>query len=267
MRATGIADLDRQDHRVDRAFDRRERADRGRDRLGNAVEPQRHLGNDAERAFRSDKQPGQVVAGGGFAGPPRCPNDAAVGEHDRQRQHVLPHRPVSHRVGARGARRRHAAERGVGAGIDREEQAGVAQVFVELLARDARLDGGVEVLGVDPQHAVHLRQVDADAAAPTPRRGPPARCRCRRRSPASCAAAQSLTIAATSSVLRAKATASGRMRGVVRFVLAVLRAHRCGGREPIAKELAQGGEQSRVERLADGEQAAACRAIKTATER
>ena len=49
-------------------------------------------------------------------------------------------------------------------GIDREEQPGVAQVFVELLARDARLDRGVEIFGVDPQHAVHLRQIDADAA-------------------------------------------------------------------------------------------------------
>jgi hypothetical protein len=36
----------------------------------------------------------------------------------------------------------HAAERGVGAGIDREEQAGVAQVLVELLARDAGLHDG-----------------------------------------------------------------------------------------------------------------------------
>src|SRR5207237_752402 len=56
-----------------------------------------------------------------------------------------------------------AAERGVGAGVDREEQSGIAQIFVELLARDARLDGGVEILGVDAEHPVHLRQVDADA--------------------------------------------------------------------------------------------------------
>ena len=49
-------------------------------------------------------------------------------------------------------------------GIDREEEAGALELGVELLARDARLHAAVEVLGVDLEHAVHLRQVDADAA-------------------------------------------------------------------------------------------------------
>ena len=34
----------------------------------------------------------------------------------------------------------------------------------ELLARDARLHAAVEIVGVDLEHPVHLRQVDADAA-------------------------------------------------------------------------------------------------------
>ena len=55
--------------------------------------------------------------------------------------------------------------RGVGAGVDREEQAGVAQIVVELLARDAGLDRAVEVLGVDREHPVHARHVERDAAA------------------------------------------------------------------------------------------------------
>ena len=147
-----------------RRCDRRKGADRGRNRLRNAVKPHRHLGDDAERAFRADEEPGQIVAGRRFAGAPRGADDPAVGQHDGQRQHVLAHRAVAHRVGARGAGRRHAAQRGVGARVDREEQPGVAQILVELLARDPGLDGGVEILGVDPQDPVHLRQVDADAA-------------------------------------------------------------------------------------------------------
>ena len=81
--------------------------------------------------------------------------DAAVGGHDGEAEHVLAHRAVAHGVGAAGAGRGHAAERGVGAGVDREEEAGVAQVGVQLLAGDAGLDAAVEVLGVDLEDAVH----------------------------------------------------------------------------------------------------------------
>ena len=42
-------------------------------------------------------------------------------------EHVLPHRAVADGRRARGARRRHAADRRVGAGIDRKHQAGVPQ--------------------------------------------------------------------------------------------------------------------------------------------
>ena len=55
-------------------------------------------------------------------------------------------------------------ERGVGAGIDREEEAGGADVFVELLARDAGLHHDVEVGLVDRQHLVHAAEVERDAA-------------------------------------------------------------------------------------------------------
>ena len=89
----------------------------------------------------------------------------AVGEHGFERQHVVLHGAVAHRIGARGARRRHAAERGVGAGIDRKKQAAVAQMLVERLARHAGLDDAIEVLGVHREHAVHVAEVEADAAA------------------------------------------------------------------------------------------------------
>ncbi len=60
------AGLDRLDHRVAGRLDARKLARRGRDRFGNAVKLQRDLGDDAERAFRADEEPRQIVAGGGF---------------------------------------------------------------------------------------------------------------------------------------------------------------------------------------------------------
>ena len=41
-------------------------ADRGRDRLRDALQAERQLGDDAERALRADQEPRQVVAGGGL---------------------------------------------------------------------------------------------------------------------------------------------------------------------------------------------------------
>ena len=49
-------------------------------------------------------------------------------------------------------------------GIDREEHALRAQGLVELLARDAGLDGDVEVVDRQAQDRVHLAHVDADPA-------------------------------------------------------------------------------------------------------
>jgi hypothetical protein len=88
---------------------------------------------------------------------------ASVGEHDRQSEHVLAHGAVQHRCRPRGASRRHAADRRVGSGIDREHQAGVAERLRELQAGDASLDGGVEIFGADAQDAIHPAHVDRDA--------------------------------------------------------------------------------------------------------
>jgi hypothetical protein len=71
--------------------------------------------------------------------------------------------PYRHRAGR--ARGRHAAERGVGARVDREHQPGVPQVAIQLTMRDARLDGRVHVLRAHPQHARHARQIDRQPAA------------------------------------------------------------------------------------------------------
>ena len=116
------AGLDGLDHGVDRALEAVEGAGRGDHRFGNAVEAQRDLGDDAQRAFGADEQLHQVVARARLARAAAEPHDAAVGDHDLQRQHVLAHGAVAHGVGAGGAGAGHAADRGVGAGIDREEQ-------------------------------------------------------------------------------------------------------------------------------------------------
>ena len=115
------ARLHRGDDRIDRAREIRELADRGRDRLGNAIQAQLDLGDDAERPLRADEQPREIVARARLAGAASGLDDPAVRRDDGEPQHVLAHRAVAHRVRARGTRRRHAANRRVRAGIDREE--------------------------------------------------------------------------------------------------------------------------------------------------
>src|SRR6516162_10735846 len=61
--------LDRQDDGIDSILNSRESANRGRNRLRNAVKSNRHLGNDTERTFRADKKAGQIVSGRRLASP------------------------------------------------------------------------------------------------------------------------------------------------------------------------------------------------------
>ena len=101
------------DHGVDRAFEVGELAHRRRHRLGHPVEPQLHLGDDPERALGADEKPREVVAGARLARAAAGVDDPAVGGDDGEAEHVLAHRAVADGVGSRGARRRHAADRGV----------------------------------------------------------------------------------------------------------------------------------------------------------
>ena len=122
------------------------------------------FGDDAERAFSADEQMGEVVTGARFLGARAGRDDLAIAAHDLQRQHVLAHGAVAHRIGAGGARRGHAAERRIGAGIDRKEHALVAQMLVQGFAGDAGLDHAIQILGVDFQHPVHVAKIDANAS-------------------------------------------------------------------------------------------------------
>ena len=57
------AELDDLDDRIDRRFGILETDDGRRNGLGLRVKPDRHLGDHAERAFGTDEEPRQIVAG------------------------------------------------------------------------------------------------------------------------------------------------------------------------------------------------------------
>jgi hypothetical protein len=245
------AGLDGLDHGIGAAIDAVESAHRRRHRLLHRVEPHRHFGDDAEGALGADEQARQVVAGRRLLRAARGLDDAAVGQHYLERQHVLAHRAVAHGVGARGARRRHAAERGVGARIDREEEARVLDELVELLARHAGLHHGVEVRLVHRQHLVHLRQVDADAAFHRQdvalERGADAVGNHRHLVPA----ADVDDVAHLFGGLGEDHHVRGRVRKVG-LVLAVVLAHRGRGGHPLAEQGLQLGDHGLVEALPCG---------------
>ena len=62
------AHLDCRDGGVAAGLDTGERADGGDDRFRNAIELQRHFGDDAERSLRADHQPGEIISGRRFLG-------------------------------------------------------------------------------------------------------------------------------------------------------------------------------------------------------
>jgi len=156
--------LDRGDDGLDRAAHAAEGADRRGDMFRDRMQLHRQLGDDAQRAFRPDEEVGEVVAGGRLSRPRAGADQFAVGRDDLQAHHVFTHRAVTHRRGAAAARGSHAAQRCVGARIDRKHEAGIAQFGVELLARHPRLDDRHRILGTDLDNAVHVARVDGDAA-------------------------------------------------------------------------------------------------------
>ena len=129
------------------------------------MQPQIDLGNDAERAFAANHQMGEVVARAAFAHAPAGLDQPPVGKCNLEPQHVLPDRAVAHGRRAARARCAHTAQRTDAAGIDGKEQSLVAQMLVQLLARDARLHPAIHVGGVHRHDRRHLAHVDADAAA------------------------------------------------------------------------------------------------------
>ena len=160
----GDAQLDRLDRGLNRALQIIEGADGGGDFLGDAVKPQGDSGDNAQSALRSHEEMRQVIARAGFARPGAGVDQAAVGQHDLERQHILRHGTITHRIGTRSPRRGHAAQAGIGARIDREKEAGVAQMRIQRLARDAGLDRHIHIGAVQRKDPLHPRQIDGHPA-------------------------------------------------------------------------------------------------------
>ena len=156
-----LNDLNRGAHR---RFNAGEPAHSRADGFGQRVELDGDFGDDAQRAFTAHHQPRQVIPGRRLFGPRARANHAAAGGHHLQRQHVFTHSAVAHGVGPAGARGTHTAQCGVGAWINREEQSGAFDGFIELLAGHAGLNRHRQVFGIDLQHLVHAAHVQADAA-------------------------------------------------------------------------------------------------------
>ena len=128
------------------------------------MQPQRHFGHHAQRSFSAHKQPRQIVARARFARPRPSVNHAPIRQHHRQPQHIFAHRPIAHRRGPRGPRRRHPANRRVRARIDKKCQSRIFKRLDQRQPANPRLHRRVQVLHAHPQHAIHLPHVDADAA-------------------------------------------------------------------------------------------------------
>jgi hypothetical protein len=120
--------------------------------------------DDAQRALRPDHQRGEVVARDALHGAVPGVDDAAVGEHDREREHGLARDPVLRAQQAAGVGGDVAADGrdGLARGIRRVPEPEGRERGVEVVVEDAGLHHG-ELVGLadleDPVHAAH-RQHD-----------------------------------------------------------------------------------------------------------
>ena len=162
--------------------ERGERGQHGRG-LGRAgLHLHRHLGRHGQRALGADEQLGQVVAGRALHELAAGAQHPAVGQHDLEAEDVVAGHAVADGTHAAGVGADVAAERGaLLAGRHRIGQPERQQRRVELFERDARLDDGDLVLGVDLADAVHPVEGQQDPVGHGARRRPRARCRCRGR--------------------------------------------------------------------------------------
>ena len=148
--------MDRHHHRLTGGIDRWKGAPGRGDRLGDALQAQGEFGDDAQRALGPDQQAGQVIPGRGFLGPMSGADDLPVRHHRLKAEDVVLHGAIAHRIGARGPRCRHPAQRGIGAGVDGKEQALIAQMGVQVLARHTGLHDAIQIARMDRQNLVHL---------------------------------------------------------------------------------------------------------------
>ena len=118
----GHADADDRGGGAAGRLDGRKSSARDDDVLGDGVQAQRQLGDDAERALGADEEVREAVPGRRLYGPRAGADDPPVGEHDLELEHVRAHAAVAHGRRPARVRRRHPSERRVGARIDGEEE-------------------------------------------------------------------------------------------------------------------------------------------------
>ena len=144
------------DSRLGGAADVRKIHSRRRNRLGQAIQAQADLGDDAERALGTDEQARQVITGRGFARARAGTDDFAIGQYQRQAENIFAHGTVAHRVGARGPRCCHATYGGIGARVYGEKQTAVAQVLIQFASHHPGLNAAIHVFVIDFDDLVHL---------------------------------------------------------------------------------------------------------------
>ena len=121
---------------------------------------QRRLGDDAEQAFRADKQPVQIEAGLVFVRAPAEPDDAAAGQNDFEAEDVIAGDAVFEAARAAGVGGDVAADEVVRAagGVGRIKQAAPLDGLLKFFRVHPRLDDGDEIGGIDFADAVHALQ-------------------------------------------------------------------------------------------------------------
>ena len=130
----------------------------------NTLNFQRDFCNDAKGALGTDHQTGQVEARCGLACRSAGFNDITAGGNHPQAQHVFFHGAIAHRIGSGSPGCTHTTDRGIGARVHGKEQAPGCQCPVQLLACNPGLYPAQEIVAVDIQNLIHLRQVQTDAA-------------------------------------------------------------------------------------------------------
>ena len=237
----GQAHLHHRHHAIDSRNHRREGGHGCHHRLGLAVQPQGQFGDQAQRPFRPHEKRRQVIARRRFwcAGP--GVDDPAVGQHHLKPPHIVAHGAVAHGGCPRSPRCRHPAQRGIGAGIDREHQPRRPKLMIQCLAGDAGLDPDQPILGPQVQHGGHLAEIDNDSArqgqrvtfqrgsrAPADQRHPVRRGPFRQRRDFSRRAGEDDGI--------------GQACRHQAFALSMFGQHRPGDRGPVTENFAQGGK-------------------------
>ncbi len=129
------------------------------------TQPQRRLGDDAERALGADEQPLEVVARDVLDRAAAQPDGPAVGQDDLEREHVVRGHAVLHAAQPTGVRREVAPDRAelVGRGVGRVPEAVPARRLLDLGVHQPGLHHGVHALGVDVD-LPHPLEAEQDAA-------------------------------------------------------------------------------------------------------